>query len=482
MIIRLPSFKTVNAFVVGDLMLDCYWSGSTHRISPEAPVPIVKMNSTTQCPGGAGNVAMNLASLGVNVHVSGLLGCDDAAQQFVNIMQATNINTSAVQRNADVSTIVKTRVFSGRQQLIRLDSENEFHFSNSAISNAIDDALKQYIDCNVIIISDYGKGSIQNPQALIRSAMQRQIPVFVDPKGSDYQKYQHAYCLTPNQHEFEQVFGVCRSNAELEQKGLKALHQLNLKAILITRGANGMSLIRENVPSLHLPATSNEAIDVTGAGDTVISVLAASVAAGESLETGMCLANIAAGITVGQLGTTTITIPALQQAIPKPSMTLGVLSEEDALIEINKARQRQEKIVMTNGCFDLLHSGHIGYLEDARALGDRLVVAVNEDESIRQLKGPGRPVQTVTERMIILAGLRAVDWVVPFSAETPLELIQKISPDVLVKGVDYEGLSVVGSDHVLASGGAVKYVGPPKYNSSSELISKIRTCIEGADQ
>lgn len=477
MTIQFPSFKAAHAFVVGDLMLDRYWFGNTTRISPEAPVPVVTLNSSSEFPGGAGNVAMNLASLGANVHLSGLLGHDEAAVQFMNIVQTVGINTSTIEYSDNVSTIIKTRVISGNQQLIRVDLENKSHFSN--VSNTItDDVLKQCPNCNVVILSDYGKGTIQNPQALIRSAMQRQIPVFIDPKGIDYQKYQNAYCLTPNQHEFEQVFGACRNNAELEQKGLEALHQLSLKAILITRGANGMSLIRESQPPLHLPATSNQAIDVTGAGDTVISVLAASVAAGESLERGVYLANIAAGITVGQLGTTTITIPALQQAIPKPAITLGVLSEEDALVEINKARLRQEKIVMTNGCFDLLHSGHIGYLEDAKALGDRLVVAVNEDESIRRLKGPGRPVQTAAERMTILAGLRAVDWVVPFSAETPLALIQKISPDVLVKGVDYEGLSVVGSDHVLASGGRVKYVGPPKCNSSSELISKIRACIE----
>lgn len=476
MTVRLPSFKTVNAFVVGDLMLDRYWSGSTTRISPEAPVPIVNLNSTFEFPGGASNVAMNLASLGANVHLSGLLGHDEAAVQLMNIVQAANINTSTIRYSDHVSTITKTRIFSGGQQLIRLDSENKFHFPNT--SDTIDDALDQCPNCNIVILSDYGKGTIQNPQSLIRSAMQRQIPVFVDPKGLDYQKYQYAYCLTPNQHEFEQVFGVCRNNAELEQKGMDALHKLNIKVLLITRGVNGMSLIRENEPPLHLTATANEAVDVTGAGDTVISVLAASVAAGEDIETGMYLANIAAGITVSQFGTTTITIPSLQQAIPQPSLIQGVLSEEDTLLEINKARLRQEKIVMTNGCFDLLHSGHIGYLEDAKALGDRLVVAVNEDESIRQLKGPGRPVQTVSERMLVLAGLRSVDWVVPFSAETPLELIQKISPDVLVKGVDYEGLSVVGSEHVLASGGTVKYVGPPKCNSSSALISKIRTCVE----
>ena len=478
MTIQLPSFKTVNAFVVGDLMLDRYWSGSTRRISPEAPVPIVNMNSTSEFVGGAGNVAMNLASLGVTVRLSGLLGNDEAAQQLMNRMQAANINVSAVQCNANVSTITKTRVLSGRQQLLRLDMENNVQFLNADASNAIETALTQYADCNVILFSDYGKGTLQNPQALIRSAMQRQIPVFIDPKGHDYQKYQHAYCLTPNQHEFEQVFGVCRNNAELEQKGLEALHQLHLKAILITRGAKGMSLIRENEAPFHLLATANEAIDVTGAGDTVISVLAASVAAGESLETGMYLANIAAGLTVTQLGTTTITIPDLQQAIPHPPVKQGVLSEEAVLIEVNNARLRQEKIVMTNGCFDLLHSGHIGYLEEAKTLGDRLLVAVNEDASIRQLKGPGRPVQNVSERMSILAGLRAVDWVVPFSAETPLELIQAISPDVLVKGIDYEGLSVVGREHVLAYGGAVRFIGPPKCNSSSELISKIRSCSE----
>ncbi len=478
MSIQIPFFKTVNAFVVGDLMLDRYWSGSVSRISPEAPVPVVNMGDTAEFPGGAGNVAMNMASLGINIRLGGILGKDEAAQRLIHLMKTANIDTTAIQYDSHGSTIVKTRVFSGHQQLIRLDLEDRLQLTSVNISHAVEDALKQYVDCNVIIFSDYGKGTLQDPRPLIRQAMQRQIPIFIDPKGLDYQKYQDAYCLTPNQHEFEQVFGVCRNDHELEQKGLAALRQLNLKAILITRGTKGMSLIRENEEPLHLPATANKALDVTGAGDTVISVLAASVAAGDCLETAVHLANVAAGLTVTQFGTSVITIPALQQALPQPPIRQGILPIEDVLIEINNARLRQETIVMTNGCFDLLHSGHIGYLDEAKVLGDRLVIAVNDDTSIRQLKGPGRPVQSVAERMAVLAGLRSVDWVISFSAETPLELVQLISPNILVKGVDYEGLSVVGSDHVLGTGGSVRYIGPPKINSSSELISKIRSCAE----
>lgn len=469
--ITIPTFEKARILVFGDLMLDRYWHGTTQRISPEAPVPIVQLQSFDERAGGAGNVAMNLVAVGAHVTVMGVVGNDEAADILLDKLSEAHINTR-IHRDANQTTTTKIRILSQQQQLIRLDFEkrlSQFDF---------DKIIQEYIDLlpdfNAVIISDYGKGTVQDPQPLIQAAKRLGIPILVDPKGNDFSKYRHADIITPNRKEFEQAIATCHSETDLEIAGQRALAQLDLTALLITRGQEGMSLIRNNLPAVHVPAKALEVRDVTGAGDTVIAILAASIAAGEDIINAIKLANIAAGFVVTKLGAAAITEHELREIIHETHSKLGLLTEDELLLMRHAARLHNEKIVMTNGCFDILHPGHIGYLEEAKALGDRLIVAVNDDESIRRNKGSGRPVQSLQERMSVLAGLRAVDWVVAFSEDTPDRLIKKISPDILVKGVDYKGQTIVGADHVLQQGGEVHFVGPAKEWSSSEIIEKLK--------
>jgi D-beta-D-heptose 7-phosphate kinase/D-beta-D-heptose 1-phosphate adenosyltransferase len=469
--IHVPDFQKARVLVVGDILLDRYWFGSANRISPEAPVPVVQVESLEERPGGAGNVAMNLKALGAHVALLGVTGADEAAQILNRKLEEAGILTF-LQAVPQHPTITKIRVLSHHQQLIRLDFEESFYqFDFKALLQKYESLLSEY---NAVIISDYHKGTIQDPQALICAAKKQGVAVLVDPKSKDFSIYRNADVLTPNRKEFEQAVAHCNSNEDFETHGLELVSHLNLGALLVTRSSEGMSLIRSNSAALHLPARAYEVRDVTGAGDTVISILAAAIAAGDDMMNAMKLANIAAGIVVTKLGAATVSEPELRREVHKHYAKLGVLTIEEAIRVRNDARKNGERIVMTNGCFDILHPGHIGYLEAAKALGDRLIVAINSDESAKRLKGKNRPIQSLSERMTVLSGLRAVDWVVPFSEDTPENIIEKIIPDILVKGVDYENAVVVGSDCVIANGGEVKLVGPPKQWSTTEIIESLK--------
>ena len=326
-----------------------------------------------------------------------------------------------------------------------------------------------------VILSDYSKGALEDPQVVIREAREHGVPVFIDPKGTDFGKYRGATLLTPNLHEFQAVVGPCQSEADLVEKGDRLLQELSLEALLITRGSQGMTLLRHGEKELHLPARAKEVFDVTGAGDTVISVLAACVAAGEPLPNAVGLANLAAGIVVGKLGTATVSGPELRRAlISEEGSERGTMSEEQLQLMVEEAKAAGEKIVFTNGCFDIIHAGHVGYLEQARELGDRLIVAVNDDESVARLKGPGRPINTVERRMAVLAGLEAVDWVLPFSDDTPERLLRLLKPDLLVKGGDYSKEEVVGWEIVEGYGGEVRVLGVVDNVSTSAIVSRIQ--------
>lgn len=330
-----------------------------------------------------------------------------------------------------------------------------------------------YMDA--LVLSDYAKGSLQDCQSLIRLARARGTPVLVDPKGSDFRRYRGATLLTPNFLEFESVVGRCRSEQEMAVKGAALMAELELEALLITRGEQGMTLLRPDQPELHLPARAREVFDVTGAGDTVIAILAAVMASGQSIPEAMALANLAAGIVVGKLGTATVSAPELRRAIQdEQGSERGVVSEEQLLIAIEDARASGEKIVFTNGCFDIIHAGHVGYLEEARGLGDRLVVAVNSDASIRRIKGEGRPINPVDRRMAVLAGLESVDWVLSFDEDTPERLLRSIKPDILVKGGDYREDQVVGADIVREQGGEVRVLSYVESCSTTAIVNKIR--------
>ena len=470
--LTMPRFDLAPVLVVGDVMLDRYWHGTTSRISPEAPVPVVRVDQHEDRPGGAANVALNIAALGAPAYLVGVTGQDEAADALTDSLRAAHVQVR-FQRIAEQPTIVKLRIMSRHQQLIRVDFEEPFDTDAQALAS---DTAAMLAGVKVLVLSDYGKGALKNHQALIQLAKARKIPVLADPKGKDFSIYRGASLITPNLSEFEAIVGVCADEADLVAKGNDLMARLDLGALLVTRGEHGMTLLRPGQAALHLPARAREVFDVTGAGDTVISTLAAALAAGEELPQAVGLANLAAGIVVGKLGTAAISAPELRRAVQRSEGSeRGVLTLEQLQLAIEDARAHGEKIVFTNGCFDILHAGHVTYLEQARAQGDRLIVAVNDDASVTRLKGPGRPINSVDRRMAVLAGLGAVDWVIPFSENTPERLLEQVRPDVLVKGGDYKSVEeVVGAQIVQGYGGEVRILGLVENSSTTAIVERIR--------
>lgn len=468
----MPNFERARVLVVGDVMLDRYWHGTSSRISPEAPVPVVKVEQTEDRPGGGANVALNMAALGANVSLAGVIGDDTEGQILERSLRGAGIDTHFC-TSSTKPTVTKLRVISRHQQLLRMDFEQKFDRADSAGLIEKSETLIQGAD--VLILSDYAKGSLQDCQAIIRVARAANVPVLVDPKGQDFARYRGATMLTPNFNEFEAIVGKCASEHELVAKGSALMTDLELEALLVTRGEHGMTLLRPNHPELHLPARGREVFDVTGAGDTVIATLAAAVAAGLAMPEATALANLAAGIVVGKLGTAAVSAPELRRAIiAEQGVQSGVVTEEQLLLAIEDAKASGERLVFTNGCFDIIHAGHVGYLEEARKQGDRLIVAVNSDASIRKLKGSGRPINPLDRRMAVLAGLEAVDWVVPFEEDTPERLLRRVKPDVLVKGGDYREDQVVGGNIVKTYGGQVKVLSFFDNCSTTSIVNQIR--------
>ncbi|WP_448556168.1 bifunctional D-glycero-beta-D-manno-heptose-7-phosphate kinase/D-glycero-beta-D-manno-heptose 1-phosphate adenylyltransferase HldE [Thalassotalea montiporae] len=470
--VDIPSFAKARVLVAGDIMLDRYWQGSTQRISPEAPVPVVKINQHEDRPGGAANVALNIASLGGSVTLAGITGQDEASQTLNSHLSAVNVDCAFAEQSS-APTITKLRVVSRSQQLIRLDFEESMAaLDKQALHELINAKLA---DHDVLLLSDYDKGTLSDVQQLIQLAKNKNIPVLVDPKGSDFNKYRGATMLTPNMSEFEAIVGVCDSERAIVDKGQQLLVDLELDALLITRSEQGMTLLRKDCEEFHLPALAREVYDVTGAGDTVIATLALAVASQAHLTQASALANLAAGIVVGKLGTSTVSEAELLAATHGGQESgYGVVTEEQLAIAVKAAKARGEKIIMTNGCFDILHAGHVSYLGNAKELGTRLIVAVNSDASVTALKGVGRPVNPSDRRMAVLAGLGAVDWVVEFGEDTPQRLIANILPDVLVKGGDYKVEDIAGGKEVIANGGEVKVLNFEQGISTTEIINTIR--------
>lgn len=468
----LPDYAQSGVLIVGDVMLDRYWYGPTGRISPEAPVPVVKIENNEERPGGAANVAMNIAALGGNAKLIGLTGDDEPADVLTDKLSSLNVTCDFV-KIPELPTITKLRVMSRGQQLIRLDFEDSFEDVDSALMlERMDKYLPQV---KSLVLSDYGKGALEDVQTMIQRAKAAKVPVFIDPKGTDFERYRGATLLTPNLTEFEAVVGKTKNEQEIVEKGLALIEKFDFEALLVTRSEHGMTLLCRGEEPFHLPTQAQEVFDVTGAGDTVISVLAASVATGKNLKEACALANAAAGVVVGKLGTSTLSTIELAEAIDESKDTdYGVISESALIEAVKRARARGEKVVMTNGCFDILHAGHVSYLNHAAELGDRLIVAVNTDDSVKRLKGPGRPVNPTDRRMAVLAGLGAVDWVVPFSEDTPQRLISEVLPSLLVKGGDYQPEEIAGGKEVIAAGGEVKVLNFEDGCSTSEIINAIK--------
>lgn len=462
--------KGKRIIVVGDVMLDRYWQGATERISPEAPVPVVRVQDTRACPGGGGNVALNLAALDIPVSLFGLVGKDSIACELRSALNTHKISLHLLAISG-LKTITKLRIFSCHQQLIRLDQENDF--SAVDVSELFDKILQSLDEAALVILSDYNKGTLANicPD-IINRCRQLSVPVMVDPKGHNWQRYQNATVLTPNMSEFQQIVGDCSNDKAITDRGRELIANFNLTALLITRSEKGMTLITtEQV--INIPAYSREVFDVTGAGDTVIAVFSAACASGKSLQAAAVLANQAAGIVVGKLGAATITQNELADFPLLSSSKSKIFDEQDLLIEL-KTKHSGKQVVMTNGCFDILHAGHVTNLEQCKALGDILIVAVNDDVSIQQLKGRQRPVIPLQQRLQILAGLSSVDYLVAFSEQTPERLIQAILPDVLAKGNDYHVDQVIGAEAVISAGGRVELTESPEVYSSTEIIKRIR--------
>lgn len=470
--IDIPNFQGVQVLVVGDLMLDRYWHGQASRISPEAPVPVVRVTDTEERPGGAGNVALNLATLGCTVSLLSAVGDDAAALVLRKQLEAAGIHCM-LQSVPGFSTIVKSRVIGRNQQIVRLDFEHALGM-NDAVS-LFESSQSHLSKMQILVLSDYAKGVLAHPQAWIGAAKRLGIPVLVDPKSADFSQYRGATLVTPNQKEFEAVVGSCADQAELIAKGHALMRDFEIHALLVTQSEQGMTLLQEGASPIQLPTRAREVFDVTGAGDTVIAVLAAVLGAGAPLELAANLANTAAGVVIRKLGAGTVSLSELRRALQRQQQgEFGILSEAELLVAVEDARMMGEKIVMTNGCFDILHAGHVQYLAEARTLGQRLIVAVNDDASVAALKGSTRPVNPLHERMIVLESLRAVDWVVPFSELTPERLIRRVRPDILVKAGDYRVEQIAGADFVLETGGAVKIMPFRPDCSTSRVVAKIQ--------
>lgn len=461
--------------VVGDVMLDRYFSGDTSRISPEAPVPVVKITQVEDKAGGAANVARNIAHLGTQVGLLGLVGQDVHAQHLQDLLADDHIETHLIARE-DQPTITKTRVLSRHQQVVRLDHEEVFSAeAGRAVAGQFQRVVGQY---DMAVFSDYSKGTLQQLPAMIQAARAAGKPVLVDPKHTDFAFYRGADIITPNLSEFKAAGGKTLSDDDMLSSARHLLAVHGIGAMLLTRSEQGMTWITPDHHH-HYPAQVREVTDVTGAGDTVLAALASFAVVGMEPEAACLVANAAAGLVVGKLGAATVTPHELSHALARLGLAAVVEPAAQALLQIRQASKAGERIVFTNGCFDLLHAGHVRYLAQARALGDRLVVGLNSDASVQRLKGSGRPVNAWSDRATVLSALQSVDWVLPFGddpseADTPLKLIQQVDPDVLVKGGDYTLEQIVGADHVLSRGGSVQVLDFVEGRSTSRMIARVR--------
>lgn len=452
-------------------MLDQYLFGATSRISPEAPVPVVHIQRTDDRPGGAANVAVNLASLGTSTCLIGVVGKDAAADTLEKILREQGIRCE-FSRVADRPTTTKTRVQSRGQQLIRLDQEHAAALGDGALLGALGKAIGK---AGAVVLSDYGKGALTDVGNMIALCRKAGVPALVDPKGTDFGKYRGASLITPNQTEFEAVAGASSSDEDFVERGRRLIEELDLDALLVTRSEKGMLLIEAGADPLFLSTQAHEVYDVTGAGDTVIATIAGAMASGQDLSSAAALANVAASLVVRKIGVATVTPSEIRVALHRRGQGgRGLVERQELLDMVSEARSRDERIVMTNGCFDLLHAGHVAYLEEAKSHGDRLVVAVNDDDSVRRLKGEPRPINPLEDRMLVLAGLAAVDWVVPFAEDTPAALIADVLPDVLVKGGDYRPDEIAGGKEVLKNGGEVHVLAYRGGRSTTQIIDKLR--------
>lgn len=468
--LQLPSLQNLRILVVGDLMLDRYWHGVARRISPEAPVPVVDVQRREDRPGGAANVALNLISLGARCTLVGCVGEDALADALEEKLSASGVDCDWVVCRGGATTL-KLRILSRRQQLLRSDFDHRTPLD--AAKELAERAKAHLAEAKALILADYDKGALADPAGLIQAAARAGAPVLADPKAKPLRTYAGASMLKPNRREFEAAMGGALSEEELGERATALCRELAIGALAVTRGADGMTLATGE-GCRHLPARPVEVFDVTGAGDTAAAALGIALGLGWPALQGARLANVAASLAVAKCGTSAVSGPELSLALGgADELERGMLSRERLAQAVQAARQAGRRIVFTNGCFDLLHAGHVACLTQAKALGDRLIVAVNDDASVARLKGAGRPVNALERRLQVLAGLAAVDWVTSFAEDTPEALLRLLKPDVLAKGGDYRPEEVVGADIVGAYGGTVKVLGLVADCSTSGVLRQL---------
>ena len=475
---RLESIKSPRILVLGDIILDRYLWGQVDRISPEAPIQVFHVTREDYRLGGAGNVANNLKSLGAEVRLAGLCGEDSGGELLRNKVAELDLSIEGILVDPDRPTIVKSRHLAQNQQILRVDRERLGPASEKVGKTFVQMLSGFKPDC--LILSDYGKGvcTVDILRTMIIQAREMDIPVLVDPKTTDYGRYAGATTITPNRNEFEKASGRDASDPDSLRAGaLELIRMARLDGLVITLGSEGICLVRSDGRMAEIPTRARSVYDVTGAGDTVIAVLGYALGGGLSLEDGVHLANAGAGVVVGHVGATTVTAGEIREALLLPDRPEGgkLRTREEIGPLVEALRAAGKHIVMTNGCFDLLHAGHVEYLAYARSLGSLLIVGVNSDNSVRRMnKGTGRPIVPLEDRMRVLAAMEAVDLVVPFEEDTPQALVEEVLPDTLVKGEDWREKGVVGRDLVEARGGRVVLAPLRPGVSSSTIIERIR--------
>jgi D-beta-D-heptose 7-phosphate kinase/D-beta-D-heptose 1-phosphate adenosyltransferase len=478
--------RTVKVAIIGDIILDEYLNGSVARISPEAPVPVHLVEKIDKTAGGAANVARNIKLVGGEPVLLSTCGDDKTADELLAILAQDKISADSVIRSKDLVTVRKTRVTANNQHIVRIDWEKVSPISEKLQNQLIANLEKQ--DVQAILISDYAKGCLPNTfvMSLIEVGRKKQVPVIVDPKGKDYARYQGAFVVTPNRAEACEALGLNPLDQhDPAQLAEKIALQFKIQNVLITLGPLGMLLYETaSKKSIHIPTRARNVFDVSGAGDTVAGIVALSLAAGESLQRAMHLGNLAAGRVVEKWGTQPILKSELEEELHR-ERSAKIVHENSSAKKILKVDQLQAKlkqsptqisdVVFTNGCFDILHAGHVTYLEKAKALGEILIVGLNSDASVKRLKGSARPVIGENQRALLIAALQCVDYVVVFEDDTPLNLIQSIRPGIIVKGADWAESAVVGGDFVKSYGGQVKTIDLVPGISTTEVISRIKS-------
>lgn len=459
--------------VIGDLMIDHYLWGSCGRISPEAPVQVVDIKKETTVLGGAGNVVNNLKALGAQVEVFSVVGYDMVSHELKSLLEEIGVLSYLVNEHSR-KTSKKSRIIASHQQVVRFDKETKEDIDVTSREKILNEFKSRCEEFDVVLLSDYGKGVLEESltKDIISYANSKNIKVLVDPKGKDYSKYSGAYLMTPNKKEASIATDIEITDEDSLVGALKKLQSIaNLEVPMITLSEDGIAIYRDKL--IKKPTVAREVFDVTGAGDTVLASLGYSLALGRDLISSIEFANLAAGVVVGKLGSATATLAEIEEyksSLHKSSIEGHIKTVDEIENILKRLRSQNKRVVFTNGCFDILHRGHVSYLDVAKSFGDILILGLNSDASVKRLKGDNRPVNTEEDRAFVLAALESVDYVIIFDEDTPYELIKRVKPDILVKGADYEGKSVVGSDIA----GEVKLVEFIHGRSTTKTIEKIK--------